>query len=86
MATTEKTLVHLRVPAIELEVDALLPRSASTDDVVDMLVRAAGEVSRGFFCPTGEEVACVARLGVTLMPGTNLMQYPIQNGDEVVLI
>jgi len=82
----EKILVHILVPAIGLETDALIPSSIKVDDATTLLSKAVETVSRGFYIPMGSEVVCVERLGLTFVPGTDISMYGLMNGDKLVLI
>lgn len=82
----DQILVHLSVPAISMELDAFIPRSIEVNDAVGLVVEAAESYSHGYFKATGREVICADRLGVTLLPGTGIAQYRLENGDRLVLI
>ena len=82
----EQILVHLSVPAVSIELDAFIPKSIGVDDATTLLVEAAESYSHGYFKASGREVICVERLDSTLLPGTSIAQYRLENGDRLVLI
>ncbi len=82
----DKILMHLRIPAIGLATDVLVPQNIKVEDAIALLIRAAEDLSNDFFRSSGQEVLCSTRHGITLMPGTGISMYRFRNGDEIVLI
>ena len=81
-----KTLVNISVPAIQKEMDMLIPDFLSVGEVTGQVVRAVREEYGEVYQSSGEEVLCSKERNVILDTDFSLKENRVANGDTLILI
>ena len=81
-----KILVKLYVPSMELQFDVWIPLNKRIYNVINLLVKAVNELSRGYYKP--EEIPSLYDKSTSEMYDLNITvkESTIRNGTELILI
>ncbi len=81
-----KVLVNLYVPEIEVSYDLLIPVDLTVKSVINVVLEGLSVIQSGKYYRTGNEKIIVRSLNAVLHPDRLLKDYPIQDGDQLVLM
>ena len=81
-----KTLVNVKVPAIQKEMDMLIPDFLPMRDATVMTVDALKEQFGDVYPASGEEVFCHGDSNRVLSMDSTLADNEVKNGDTLILI
>ena len=81
-----KTLVTISIPAIQKEMDMLIPDFLSVGEATELVVRAVREEFGEVYQSSGEEVLCSREKEVTLEANFTLKENRVLDGDTLILI
>ncbi len=82
----EKLLLMLEVPAISCEFELLMPAAVPIKILSSLCATAVIELSNGLYCSSGKEFLCAVLQDTVLDENSTLGEYPIQNGDHLMLL
>ena len=82
----EKLLLVLEVPAISQKYELLFPTQVPIKVLTSLCAKSVIELSNGLYCSSGKEFLCAILQDSVLDENSTLGQYPIQNGDHLMLL
>ena len=81
-----KILVNVKIPAIQKEIDMLIPDFLPMRDATIMTVEALAEEFGDIYPASGEEVFCHVDSNRVLAMDSTLEENAVKNGDTLILI
>ncbi|MBQ3356043.1 MAG: hypothetical protein IJG45_02870 [Oscillospiraceae bacterium] len=82
----EKIMIHITIPAIQVELDAFVPPDVEISRLTETMVEGIRELSNGRFGISGKELLMSQGPELLLNPQSTLEQYNLQDGARLVLI
>ena len=81
-----KVLVKLYVPIIEAEYDVWLPLNKKIYSVIELLTKAVGEFSGGYYMPEKMPLLYDKQTAIKYDLNKTVKETTIRNGTEIILI
>lgn len=82
----DKILVEVFVPVIELSFDAFIPSQSPMYEVLELLKKAATEMSDGRFVPDKKVAICHRDNGRIININLSANELEVRNGSKLMLI
>ena len=81
----QKKLVNFEIPALGEDYDIFVPEFLKVEVVLQMLIKAATELTEGRYVSSGCELLCIKESGMIMRSDEQLSSYCIRNGDHLAL-
>ena len=81
-----KFLVRVYVPTIEMSYEVFLPPTKRIDNVIDLLVKAVHDFSKGYYTPSARPSLFNKNTSQRYGMNQDIIDTDIRNGTELILI
>ena len=82
----EKVLVEVYIPALEMTFDAFVPLQSQMSEVLELVKKAAAEMSDGRFVANRNTAICHREDGTIININLSVFELEIRNGSKLMLI
>ena len=82
----EKVLVEVYIPALEMTFDAFVPLQSQMSEVLELVKKAAAEMSDGRFVANRNTAICYREDGTIININLSVFELEIRNGSKLMLI
>lgn len=82
----KKILIHLVVPAVQMEFDIFLPLDLPVSEISALLSKAVQSLSAGQYVPAENSMLCLQRTNSLLSQDCTPVENQLRNGDVLFLL
>jgi len=86
MSRMDKVLVEIYIPALDVSFDVFVPLQSQMSEVLELIKKAATEMSDGRFIADKNTAICHREDGTIININLSVFELEIRNGSKLMLI